>query len=230
MKKVGAFVQRYYDLEAKIYRNNSDPVVLSHKGVTTHNNDLAQICSSFNKKIDVLDLCCGTGRYFHALKNVEKLTAVDFSSQMLKEAQNPINKEKLDIQSMQLIAADVQDLDKLFSTHAKFDFIYSIGALGEYTAINLKVLDIIYEFLSPGGKIYLTTLKKPKTFKMMIMKGIRVLREMISKMDHNLIFTKYALDDGELIALLGKSKFKKYTIKPVAHTKHIHNVIIASKE
>ena len=35
---------------------------------------LKRICASFREPIHVLDLGCGTGRYFHCLQNVAHLT------------------------------------------------------------------------------------------------------------------------------------------------------------
>src|SRR4051812_13209243 len=66
--------------------------------VTTENHCrlgrlLRRICRSFPPGIAVLDVGCGTGRYFHCLENVAHLTGVDISENMLAAARNPVRKE-----------------------------------------------------------------------------------------------------------------------------------------
>jgi ubiquinone/menaquinone biosynthesis C-methylase UbiE len=43
------------------------------------------LSESFGREIDVLDLGCGTGRYFHCVKNVRSLVGVDPSAHMLEQ-------------------------------------------------------------------------------------------------------------------------------------------------
>jgi SAM-dependent methyltransferase len=47
---------------------------------------LRQLCRTFTTPIDVLDLGCGTGRYFWALEGVRELVGIDASPAMLAEA------------------------------------------------------------------------------------------------------------------------------------------------
>src|SRR5215813_5671433 len=68
---------------------------------------LTQISLAFDNPITVLDLGCGTGRYFHCLRNVETLTAVDLSLEMLKQARFPVRGEAVTTECIHLICADV---------------------------------------------------------------------------------------------------------------------------
>src|SRR5688500_7403301 len=53
---------------------------------------LRDLSRSFDRKIDVLDVGCGTGRYFRCLCNVRRLVGVDISEHMLEQARNPAGK------------------------------------------------------------------------------------------------------------------------------------------
>ena len=52
---------------------------------------LRDVSLSFGRHIDVLDLGCGTGRYFCAVSNARTLVGLDASAAMLNEAQHPVN-------------------------------------------------------------------------------------------------------------------------------------------
>src|SRR5262245_57407506 len=52
---------------------------------------LRGVCRTFAPPIDVLDLGCGTGRYFWALTGVGDLVGLDASAPMLAEARRPYN-------------------------------------------------------------------------------------------------------------------------------------------
>src|SRR5262249_37946516 len=90
---------------------------------------LQRVCASFTPPIDVLDLGCGTGRYFWALTGVRDLVGVDASSAMLAEARHPYLADRIGAASITLIEAD------LFAQEFpadRFDLVYSIGVLTEH--------------------------------------------------------------------------------------------------
>src|SRR5689334_17780943 len=64
---------------------------------------LKEMTLSFGHSILALDLGCGTGRYFHCLKNVDRLMGVDVSVEMLKQAKMPVKKELISIDRVDLI-------------------------------------------------------------------------------------------------------------------------------
>jgi len=115
---------------------------------------LRDICGMFRKPIDVLDVGCGTGRYFAALKNVNALVGLDASGPMLAEATNPIAADRITARTIQLVEGDVLSHD---FEPASFDLIYSIGVLAEHTPFDVRVVDNVARWLRPGGRFAFTT-------------------------------------------------------------------------
>jgi SAM-dependent methyltransferase len=109
---------------------------------------LQRICDSFGRPIVALDLGCGTGRYFRALRNVRELVGIDVSEAMLTEAREPVDGGGVAIDRITLVRGD-------FASHAfppaRFDLAYSIGVLGEHTPIHADLARRIHGWLAPGG-------------------------------------------------------------------------------
>ena len=74
--------------------------------VTRFSNWLRAVCERFTPHIDVLDLGCGTGRYFHALRDVRRLVGIDVSAPMLERALMPVDGATVAIESIQLVQGD----------------------------------------------------------------------------------------------------------------------------
>lgn len=115
---------------------------------------LRDICGRFRRSIDVLDLGCGTGRYFAALRNVNALVGLDASGPMLAEAANPVGAEQITAKTIQLIEGDA--LTHQFSPDS-FDLIYSVGVLAEHTPFDSRIVDNVATWLRPGGRFAFTT-------------------------------------------------------------------------
>ncbi len=115
---------------------------------------LHDICGRFRGPIDVLDLGCGTGRYFAALRNVNRLVGIDASGAMLAEAANPVGADHITAKTIELVEGDVL-------THAfpdgNFDLVYSIGVLAEHTPFDRRIVDNVAAWLRPGGRFAFTT-------------------------------------------------------------------------
>ncbi len=56
---------------------------------------LQRVCDKFRGPIDVLELGCGTGRYFSALRNVRNLVGLDASADMLAMARTPYRADSI---------------------------------------------------------------------------------------------------------------------------------------
>ncbi|HMU45685.1 MAG TPA: class I SAM-dependent methyltransferase [Chitinophagaceae bacterium] len=109
-------------------------------------------CTKKNSTINVLELGCGTGRYFSYLTNINKLTGVDISKEMLEVASRNIALMPELINKTELIHSSIEE----FNTTEKYDFIYSIGTLGEYCEFNKDLLEKIVSMLKPDGILCFT--------------------------------------------------------------------------
>lgn len=113
---------------------------------------ITHTCQSKPEKLSVLELGCGTGRFFHHLSNVKRLVGVDISRNMLDVAlENLKNMPELQ-QVTELVDSRIEDFDY----PEKFDFVYSIGTIGEFLAFDQTLLQKMLNFLKPGGVLFLT--------------------------------------------------------------------------
>lgn len=150
-------VQADYNLEtAYIYRMNDerDIATPASREVISH---LEYLCGLFEHRINALDVGCGTGRFFHALRGVDELTGIDLSKEMLSTAENPIYANKLDAQDIKLIHGDFVT-EKL--PRNGYDLIYSVGVFGHPAPIDKDTLDKFYTHLAPGGRLFFTIANK----------------------------------------------------------------------
>jgi SAM-dependent methyltransferase len=127
--------------------------------VTTDNHrrisaTLREICSSYPHPISVLDVGCGTGRYFHCLTNVRELTGADLSEDMLRAAQNPVRQEQISIPQIKLMRANIYVTNFPMGS---FHFIYSLGMFGNGCPVTVELCNAFYEWLVPGGKLLFNT-------------------------------------------------------------------------
>lgn len=128
--------------------------------VTTENHHricstLQRICASFSHPVKVLDVGCGTGRYFHCLTNVEELTGIDISEEMLQSAEmNPVRAEMISVKKIRLSRGNAY----LSSFPPKsFHFIYSLGMFGNGCPVTVELCNHFHDWLAPGGKLYFNT-------------------------------------------------------------------------
>jgi SAM-dependent methyltransferase len=115
---------------------------------------LGRTCERFDHPIDVLDLGCGTGRYFWGLKNVRTLVGFDASAAMLAEARHPIREDRLAIERTSLVQGDLAT--QVFPDQA-FDLVYSIGVLAEHAPLDAPLVERVSRWLKPGGRFAFTT-------------------------------------------------------------------------
>jgi SAM-dependent methyltransferase len=121
--------------------------------VTRFGTWLQTACESFGRDIAALDLGCGTGRYFWALRRVRELIGVDVSAAMLAEAQRPVDAGAIRAQNVKLIQSDFLTV-ALPSHH--FDLVYSIGVLGEHVPFDAAIASRVHEWLIDGGRFAFT--------------------------------------------------------------------------
>jgi SAM-dependent methyltransferase len=138
---------------------------------------LRQVCATFAPPIDVLDLGCGTGRYFWALTGVCELVGVDASPAMLAEARHPFNADRITAQRVTLVEGDLFAQD---FRPGQFDCVYSIGVLAEHAPFDSSVIDYVWRWLKPKGRFAFTTVHPdspsiPKTLKRRIGRSMAAL-------------------------------------------------------
>jgi SAM-dependent methyltransferase len=195
------------------YRESDETEIASenHKRICSI---LADISGSFGHRISVLDLGCGTGRYFHCLQHVERLIGIDIALTMLKYACDPIKNNEIRINNIDLICGNIFDLhfnDELF------DFIYSIGVLGEVAPFDLYLCNKLFSLLKPEGKLFFTVVDVFSKFEFMSLK--RRIAERLCPLLPSILKEKlrerlmtFFMTDLELREILGKSKFTQYEI------------------
>ncbi len=204
------------------YRDNDQRAMES--GSRLHYAEILRTLSGeFGRKISVLDAGCGSGRYFHCLRNVRGLVGVDISPHMLEEASNPVNREALDIESIDLRCGDIRSLQ----IDECFDVIYSIGVIGEYSPVDSALLDKLFHLLNPDGKLFFTAvdvhsrLKMPENARTTLPR--RLLRKSFSvlppfaKRFLNRALSAHYLTERQLTGLLKDSPFTSFTITRYCH-------------
>lgn len=115
---------------------------------------LQQVCGRFTHPIDVLDLGCGTGRYFWGVSNARSLVGLDASAAMLAEARHPIRADRVTATDITFVHGDLATHS--FPDHA-FDLVYSIGVLAEHVPLDTPLAARVWRWLKPGGRFAFTT-------------------------------------------------------------------------
>ena len=141
------WLQQTYDRTACDYRAQDEEHICG-RDYEHIAETLKDICASFDREIRVLDLGCGTGRYFHCVRNARELVGVDISQQMLAAARNPVRAQDVTARKIRLIHGD------LFSGNfreGEFDLIYCLGVFGNGCGITREACARIWRTLAPGG-------------------------------------------------------------------------------
>jgi ubiquinone/menaquinone biosynthesis C-methylase UbiE len=143
---------------AQSYRE-SDERGKTEESHTLKYNIIRELSSSFLYPINVLDLGCGTGRYFHCIKNTKCLVGVDASWNMLEEAKVPVSGGT---QNVHLIQSNLHEVE---FRPAVFDLVICVGVFGVVCPLDDFVLQKITRFTCPDGIVFLTIPEyKPITY------------------------------------------------------------------
>ena len=141
----GPYARHYRERDEQLQQVASNQGLIDWLGAT---------CDRFDTPIDVLDLGCGTGRYFWGLRGVNSLVGLDASDAMLAEAQHPVHADCVDTSRLTLVRGDLMNHD--FGTEV-FDLVYSIGVLAEHVPLNEPLIARVRRWLKPGGRFAFTT-------------------------------------------------------------------------
>ena len=152
----GAKAASLYDGEyAARYRSHDDGLIESaayHAFAVW----LQQVCERWSSPFDALDLGCGTGRYFCALRGVRALVGFDASSAMLAEARHPLHEDRISAGTITLVHGDLMEQD---FGEARFDLVYSIGVLAEHVPLQPALVASVARWLRPGGRFAFSTVR-----------------------------------------------------------------------
>jgi 2-polyprenyl-3-methyl-5-hydroxy-6-metoxy-1,4-benzoquinol methylase len=135
-------VEKLYNEWSKKYDTDSNLLIFLEEKVS--NSFIGNV-----KNKEVLDYGCGTGRYAIKLaKQGARVTAIDFSSEMLKKAKIKANNQKVKIDFSK------QDISK-YSTNKKFDLIISMLVLDHIKNLK-KVVGVIDKSSKIGTKLVIS--------------------------------------------------------------------------
>jgi SAM-dependent methyltransferase len=156
MTHIEEWMRHRYAESANRYRSDDelDATGEDHQQIAGR---LEEICQSFPKPIKALDIGCGTGRYFHALRNVRKLVGIDVSEEMLSFARHPVRADEICVEQIELRCGNFYNYE---FPNASFDFIYAIGVFGNGNGcpITPEVSGTLFSWLRPGGKLFFDVL------------------------------------------------------------------------
>jgi len=141
--------EAYYSETAASYRRDDEVAkdLESHAGKCQIIRDLTQ---RFSRRIRVLDLGCGTGRYFHCVRNVEWLVGVDASEHMLAHARTPVG----DRQGKSTLIRST--LHEVAFVEQSFDVVICVGVLSHWCPIDASLLAHVASMLRDDGCFFFT--------------------------------------------------------------------------
>jgi SAM-dependent methyltransferase len=221
----------YDDAYARRYRDRDDQLqtVSSNQQLIDW---LGSVCERFDHPIDVLDLGCGTGRYFWGLKQVKSLTGLDASAPMLEEARHPIHAERLAATPITLLQGDV--MSYAFAP-ASFDLVYSIGVLAEHVPLDASVVTRVHAWLRPGGRFAFTTVHPqspsvPRTLARGLAGAVvdRLPAPLTRALHRRLVIGGLYADERWIESALS-SEFVIETLDRFASDVHLHGRVVARK-
>jgi len=155
-RRFGAKIAADYDRGAPQYRHDDEIEACSENHQRLGGN-LRRICRSFAHPVRVLELGCGTGRYFHWLEQTDLLVGTDISAEMLKQAEHPVHENEITAREIRLMQGNLYEVE--FEPES-FDFIYSLGVFGYGAALTDELARKISRWLAPGGRLYFDAIEK----------------------------------------------------------------------
>jgi SAM-dependent methyltransferase len=224
--------ERYGADYAQRYREHDDRI-RDGALVTRFGGWLGSVCDRAGDAIDVLDLGCGTGRYFRSLRHVRRLVGIDVSVPMLEQARQPVGGESIRAESLSLIVGD-------FMVHPfaaqSFDLVYSIGVLGEHSPFDASIAARVFDWLKPGGRFAFTTVhplsfsvprtRKRRAAEWLLPLAVGPLRRALR--DRLMRDGLYA-DPERLREVLGGAGFAVESIEPYESDVHLHCMALARR-
>ena len=215
-QRAEAALRHSYGEMASKYRSDDEIEVTSahHKRLASR---LSDISASFNRPISVLDVGCGTGRFFYCLNNVDQLVGMDISPEMRDAAKHPVNAARITARNIQLVQGNI-----FFATFAprSFDLIYSFGMFGHGCPVTREVCDKLHSWLAPDGQLYFDTVDlaglawwergRKLVRRALYSKLPRKLKETLDQRENNTPF--FGMTKQELENILKSSPFSSFAV------------------
>jgi SAM-dependent methyltransferase len=231
--KWGQRAAALYQPEYATRYREADDQIAQGELVQTFGQWLRELTVSFGRDISVLDLGCGTGRYFWALANVRELVGIDVSAPMLERARNPVNPGSITARHISLLQGD-------FFSHAfdagQFDLVYSIGVLAEHSPLDDGIVARVARWLAPGG-LFAFTAVHPQSFSV-----TRTWRRRLAEwalpvtagavraaLRERLMAGGLYADETRLRELLPRHGFAIESLRPHRSDIHLHLMCVARK-
>ena len=217
---------------ARRYRQVDDEI--RHGALVTRFGDwLAGTCDRFGREISVLDLGCGTGRYFWALRHVRELVGVDVSAAMLAEAQQPVDAGAITIRNVTLIEGDFLAVS-LPTRH--FDLVYSVGVLGEHVPFDAAIASRVHACLTEGGRfaftgVHRTSFSVPRTWARRVAEQVmaRLPRSLGEPLRERLLAGGLYVDEEYIESVLHSTGFVVESLQRHQSDVHLHCLCVAKR-
>ena len=220
-----------YDAEyARRYRSRDEEL----SGVDSYHaliDWIGSVCERFTHPIDVLDLGCGTGRYFWGLRNVTSITGLDASAPMLAEAARPTHAADIKTRDIRLIAGNL--VTHQFPDRS-FDLVYSIGVLAEHVALNRTLVERVARWLKPGGRFAFTTIDPaspdvPKTLQRRVATALLPVTGPVRPALHERLMAGGMYADAKWITRTLEGLFEIESLDRFQSDVHLHGRCVARK-
>lgn len=193
---------------------------------------LRQVSGRFTHRLDVLDLGCGTGRYFWGVDNARSLVGLDASAAMLAEARQPIRADRIGVPEVTLVHGDLAT--HRFADQA-FDLVYSIGVLAEHVPLDAPLVARVWSWLKPGGRFAFTTVDPqspdvPKTLaRRLAGLALPVAPGSLGRALHRRLMSAGMYGDERWIREVLAGRFAIETLEQFRSDVHLHGRCVARK-
>jgi len=219
-----AYARRYRDHDDRLQQQPSNQRLIEWLG---------GVCDRFAHAIDVLDLGCGTGRYFWGVRHVRSLVGLDASAPMLAEARRPIHADRLAAIPITLVQGD---LGAPGFVAGQFDLVYSIGVLAEHVPLDAPCVARVRRWLRPGGRFAFTTVHPEcasvplTTGRRLASLAVRALPELATTALHARLMSGGLYADERWVRQVLGTGFTIESLTRLQSDVHLHGLCVARKD